>query len=224
MIRRLFRALMYHVYRPLLLRYLAADRTYCYDGFDLVVRQGVFHPAFFGSSKVFARFLKHQRLLNQEVLEIGCGSGLLALTAARAGGRVTACDINHAAVACTRENAQRNGLDVKVVASDLFNNVPRRAFDVVIVNPPFYAGDPTDDASHAWYCGTEFDFFHRFFNDLDRYTHAESRVWMILADTCDMDNIRRVAEQYNRTLLECYRQKKFMETFWVYEVVSRLVG
>ena len=183
MMRRLLRPLMYHLYRPLLLHYLRKDRRYRYDGLRMLVPKSVFHPAFFGSSKVFAAFLKKQTLTGLSLLEIGCGSGLLSLTAARLGARVTACDINPAAVDATRKNAHTNGLTVETDLSDVFDNVPKQPFDRIVVNPPFYQGKPTDAASHAWYCGPEFDFFHRFFKDLPHFVHAESQVWMILADT-----------------------------------------
>lgn len=215
MLRRLVRSLMYHLYRPLLLHYLRKDRRYRHDGLRLLVPQSVFHPAFFGSSKAFAEFLKKQTLTGLSLLEIGCGSGLLSLTAARLGAVVTARDINPAAVAATRENARANGLAVDVDASDMFGNVPQQAFDRVVVNPPFYQGKPTDDASHAWFCGLEFDFFHRFFKDLPNFVHAESQVWMILADTCDMEGIRRAAEMHGCALNTLFEQKRFMETFIV---------
>lgn len=172
MFRRILRPLMYHLYRPLLLHYLRKDRRYRTDGFDMNIRKSVFHPAFFGSTKVFAAFLKKQPLSGLSMLEIGCGSGLLSLTAARMGARVTTCDINNSAVNCTLENAQHNNQVVDVDTSDLFDNVPQQPFDCIIVNPPFYEGQPTDDASYAWYCGPTFDFFHRFFKDLFHYAHT----------------------------------------------------
>lgn len=223
MLRRLVRSLMYHLYRPLLLHYLRKDRRYNHDGLRLLVPKSVFHPAFFGSSKVFAAFLKKQTLTGLSLLEIGCGSGLLSLTAARLGAVVTACDIHPAAVAATLENARANGLAMDVETSDVFNNVPKQVFDRIMVNPPFYQGKTTDEASHAWFCGPEFDFFHRFFKELPHFIHAESQVWMILADTCDMEGIRRVAKMYGFTLNTLFEKKRFMENFTVYEV-GRLVS
>ena len=57
--------------------------------------------------------------LRGAVLEIGTGSGVVALTLARAGGRVTATDLNPAAVALTRRNAAANGLAVELLAGDM---------------------------------------------------------------------------------------------------------
>lgn len=51
------------------------------------------------------------------VIDYGCGSGILALAAARLGAdRVLAVDIDAQAVKATRENARRNGLEARVIA------------------------------------------------------------------------------------------------------------
>jgi ribosomal protein L11 methyltransferase len=53
-----------------------------------------------------------EALRGAEVLDYGCGSGILAIGAARFGaGRVTAVDIDPAAVRATLDNAQANGVD-----------------------------------------------------------------------------------------------------------------
>jgi ribosomal protein L11 methyltransferase len=53
------------------------------------------------------------------VLDYGCGSGILAIAAAKLGaGSVTALDIDPAAVLATRENAARNGVAIAVALPD----------------------------------------------------------------------------------------------------------
>lgn len=56
-----------------------------------------------------------------EVLDIGTGTGALALAAARLGARVTAVDISRRAVISTRLNARLAGLPVRVVRGDLLS-------------------------------------------------------------------------------------------------------
>src|ERR1700692_975587 len=81
-------------------------------GFELEIFPGVFHPRYFGSSSILAKFVSSLPLDGQSFLEVGCGSGLTAMCAARAGAQVTAVDINPAAVRCTSANAAKNGLQV----------------------------------------------------------------------------------------------------------------
>lgn len=59
------------------------------------------------------------RYRGSPVLDVGCGSGILALVALALGaGRVTAMDIDPEAVRVTRENAARNGLTTSLEAND----------------------------------------------------------------------------------------------------------
>ena len=64
-------------------------------GFRLTVPPTVFHPRIFITSEFFAGFLGTIDLTGKRVAEVGTGSGILALAAARAGATdVVAIDIN----------------------------------------------------------------------------------------------------------------------------------
>jgi release factor glutamine methyltransferase len=58
-------------------------------GFTLVVYPTVFHPKLFLTSEFFARFLATANLEGKRVADVGTGSGILALAAARAGATVS---------------------------------------------------------------------------------------------------------------------------------------
>jgi len=71
----------------------------------------------------------------QEVLDVGCGSGILSIGAILCGAeKVVAVDIDPDAVVASRENAQRNGvLDRLIVSTDPIEAVPDR-YDVILAN------------------------------------------------------------------------------------------
>ncbi|MEK6985400.1 MAG: HemK2/MTQ2 family protein methyltransferase [Candidatus Thermoplasmatota archaeon] len=77
----------------------------------------------------------------ERFLEVGCGSGLVSLVAARAGANVTACDLNPHAVLAARRNATENRSHITVVESDLIAAVTG-PFDVVAFNPPYLPTGP----------------------------------------------------------------------------------
>lgn len=74
----------------------------------------------------------------QDVLDLGCGSGILSIAAAKLGAnKVLALDIDPIAVATTRENAAENGVTTNVYAEqgshDSVLSAARR-FDLMLVN------------------------------------------------------------------------------------------
>lgn len=77
---------------------------------------------------------------DEVVLDLGCGTGLLALAAARRGGRVTAVDADLRAVESARRTLAANDAVGEVLISDCAQAVLDRRFDVVLCNPPFHQG------------------------------------------------------------------------------------
>lgn len=84
----------------------------------------------------------------ERVLEVGCGSGLAALSAARRGARVLASDLNPYALRMVREEAAARGLRVDVARADLFGGLGR--FEVVLCNPPYLPSDEDSRESDRW--------------------------------------------------------------------------
>jgi release factor glutamine methyltransferase len=71
----------------------------------------------------------------ERVIDIGTGSGVLAIAAARRGARVCATDIDARAVAAAERNARRNGVEIDVRPGTLFGDFAG-PFDVVLANLP----------------------------------------------------------------------------------------
>jgi len=70
------------------------------------------------------------------VLDIGTGTGILAILAAKMGGKVWAVDILDREVECAKQNALLNKVKISIVKSDLFREIPKRKYDVIIANVP----------------------------------------------------------------------------------------
>jgi 16S rRNA (guanine1207-N2)-methyltransferase len=75
-------------------------------------------------------------------LDLGCGTGVLAVALARArpGLDVLATDQSAAAVASARATAAANGVAVRVTRDDAAADVPDASVDLVVCNPPFHLG------------------------------------------------------------------------------------
>jgi release factor glutamine methyltransferase len=88
--------------------------------------------------------LRHcERMTTPRLLDVGTGSGAIALAVAseRPGMSVTACDVSAAALAVARSNAARFGLNVRFVESRWLDAFANRAFDVIVSNPPYLRSD-----------------------------------------------------------------------------------
>src|SRR5436190_16037704 len=101
--------------------------------FDLECPAGVQAPA--APSLELLKYLFSVR--GKSVLDLGCGTGLFAVAAAKLGAaEVWATDVSPAAIDATRRNAERNGVDVVAKAGDLFEPVAERTFDLIVTVPP----------------------------------------------------------------------------------------
>ena len=79
----------------------------------------------------------------QSVLEIGTGSGVVAMYASRLTDKITVTDINFDACQLAEKNFAENGIEnIEVLFGNLFEPVKDRKFDVILFNTPYL---PTDD-------------------------------------------------------------------------------
>jgi len=221
--RRAHTGLM-RLYGPWAIRRVARSRVWNWRGLTLAVPKGVFHPGLFFSSAVLAAEIERRGPAGLSVLDVGCGSGLLSMVAARAGGFVTAIDINAEAVEATIENATANHLRIEVVQSDLFAAVAGRRFDLVVVNPPYFAKDPVDDRERAWFAGTDLGYFERFFSGLS--DHLVERPFpgtclMVLSEGCDIATISSAANRHGFVLESAVRARVWLGIQVVWEISRR---
>jgi release factor glutamine methyltransferase len=87
-------------------------------------------------------FTREGTLVGRRVLDLGTGSGALALAAVRAGARsVTAVDLSLRAVLTARLNSHLHRAPVRVRRGDLFTPLSGQEFDVVLANPPYVPAD-----------------------------------------------------------------------------------
>jgi homocysteine S-methyltransferase len=116
---------------------------------DLHVDPGVFKPTQ-GSFLIWKYLFREGIGAHQRCLDMGCGTGLLAVQMARNGAaHVHAIDIDEAAVANTLTNAFRNGVADRVTAAavDLFPWVPEERYDVLVASLYQMPVDPFEQVS-----------------------------------------------------------------------------
>lgn len=70
-----------------------------------------------------------------DVLDVGCGSGILGIAADKLGARsVLLLDYDSVSVDVARENAQRNSAKLEARRSDLLQNANKKQYDIILAN------------------------------------------------------------------------------------------
>ncbi|WP_367393177.1 methyltransferase [Lewinella sp. LCG006] len=208
--KRALQSMLWLMYRW----YNGREHWHTMDGIEICLEPSVFHPRWFLTTRTFVDFAKTKVAANDTVLELGAGNGLLALSCSKMGSIVTASDINPAAVSSIRRSAHRNGLDLEVITSDLFVDIPHQHFDFIFINPPYFAQAPTNDQERAFLCGENFEYFEALFPQLLAY--QDSTVYFILTDACDFASISTIAQQNHRQLVPVHRRKTWGEEHIIY--------
>lgn len=113
------------------------------NGVDEAESQPPYWAYAWAGGAVLARYIldRPSIVAGKRVLDLGAGSGLVGIAAAKAGARaVIAAEIDRNGVAALRLNAKANGVAIEIVDKDITAGPPP-AVDVVLAGDVFYAQD-----------------------------------------------------------------------------------
>ncbi|MFE3517487.1 HemK2/MTQ2 family protein methyltransferase [Streptomyces sp. NPDC059166] len=165
----------------------------------LMTLPGVYTPQH--DTRLLMGALDQERLPpGTEVLDVGTGSGALALHAARLGARVTAVDIARRAVLTARLNSLVHGRRVTVLRSDLLSALPGRSYDLIVCNPPYVPSPepclPGHGAARAWEAGPDGRaVLDRICSVAPTALRPGGRLLLVHSGLCDSDvTLRRLAD------------------------------
>jgi release factor glutamine methyltransferase len=191
--RKLFKRVSSWILIPITHWYLRKKRTFRYDNISLTILPGVFHPGLFGSTKFLLQYLKEVDVSRKTFLDVGTGSGAIAIVAATRGANVTAIDLSKIAVENATLNAKQNNVNINILHSDLFSAASPTTFDFIFINPPYYPQTAVSEAELAWYCGDDFQYYHGLFSTISAFIHSQTFIVMVLSQGCDLNKIFEIA-------------------------------
>jgi release factor glutamine methyltransferase len=187
-------------------------------GLSILVRPGVFNPTLFRVTPVFLEWLGEGFVAaGSQVLYLGTGTGVLAIAAASTAARVVAVDSNPTAVECARINAESNSVEdrLEVRLGDLFAPVVGESFDLVLCNPPYFAGRPATQLETAFRAG---DFAPRFARGLGDHLADDGRALVILSNIGDEGGFLAAFGEAGLTVEVLRRRNLVSEIVTLYEL------
>ncbi len=115
----------------------------------------------------------------KKLLDVGCGSGIIAITAALAGAKqVWACDLNPAAVRNTEDNSMANKVIIRTFISDLMEVVsPEDRFDLIVFNAPYLP--PQQPIDIQWSGGAPL--LHKFFKQARQHLEKDGKIMVVFS-------------------------------------------
>lgn len=165
------------------------------------VMTGVYSPA--EDSLLLLRHAKGR--IKGAVLDMGTGSGVLAVAAAQEPGvsSVLAADIDPEAVRVARGRAEAAGVLGKIMftVGDLFESLGNARFDWILFNPPYLPSEgETDEASWA---GGEvgYEVFLRFLAAADQHLNPGGAIIAVVSSRTELD-LDEVERKYSVEILE----------------------
>lgn len=154
----------------------------------------------------------------KSVLDMGSGSGILALAAKDSGAKsVLAIDISEEVI----QNLKK--LKIPCVKSDLFSKVSGK-FDLIIFNPPYLPKDPNEDLDSSLITsgGENGDeIILRFIKESNKHLSSKGVILILLSSLTPKEKILDLLEKKGLVKKLLIQKKFFFETLEVWEIKSK---
>lgn len=148
-------------------------------------------------------------------LEIGTGTGILALEASKYCKKVLAVDIDKEAIDYCKKNIKKKNIKFKL--SDLFSNVEGK-FDLILFNPPYLPNDSLikDKALDGGKKG--YEIIEKFLNNVNSHLNQDGKILLIFSSLTNKKKIDSLIKKNALKFKELEKQKFFFEEIYLYMV------
>ena len=153
---------------------------------------------------------------SKNVLDMGCGSGIISLAAASKKAKCKAVDINPEAVKSSNENFRLNGIDAKAIESNLFEMLDKgEKYDIIFFNPPYYNYEPRDDFERAFGGGKDYRVIRDFLQQSKNYLAKDGYICLITSSDMGIDTMLSILDEFKLGYNILHTVKRFFETFYI---------
>jgi len=166
-----------------------------------------------------------KKYAHSNVLDMGTGSGIQALTAVEQGCSVSAVDINPQVVQHLRAQARqqkKSKRSITVFQSDLFSRV-KGMFDTIIFNPPYLPQDEGIDDVSLYGGEKGWEISARFFSQVSSFLNPQGVILFLFSSLTNKPQIEKIIRQHLFQWEEVGRQKIAFEELYVYKIQKSTV-
>jgi release factor glutamine methyltransferase len=161
---------------------------------------------------------------DQVVLDLGTGSGILAITAAQKAQHVLAVDLNPYAVRCAKDNSKLNHIkNIDFLQTDLFSAFKDCVqFDLVLFNAPYLPSEEGEEATwigRSWAGGaTGRVVVDRFIAQVGAYLKPHGKVLLMQSTLTGVDETLQIFTKNGlKASIIATQQLPFFETLTLIE-------
>jgi len=184
---------------------------------NYIVSEKVFNPKRFYTSELMLANMQIKE--GSIVLDMGTGSGVLAIEAAKKASVVFAADISKEAIKIARENAELNGINnIEFIQSDLFSSLPHIKFDIILFNPPYLDLKPKSIFDYA-ICDYKKRTIKRFLKEAKDYLKENGHIEIAYSSIADPYVVMEYAKNIGWKIEKIAEKKIPGEKLYVFKLI-----
>ena len=187
-------------------------QTMPFRGEHLQIFPQVFSPKLFSESVWFGKQLT-PLCQGKKLLEVGTGTGIIAIMCAQAGARVTATDINPEAVRNAQENFQTYNVEGQVYYADVYTGLPEdKKYDIIFWNHPFnLSTEPEKKDLLKSIFDYRYKALEQYVAQARNYLTQNGRLLLGTGNLADFKQLERIAQRHNYTLKELSKDRCYID-------------
>lgn len=151
------------------------------------------------------------------LLDMGSGTGVVGIYARKLGAEVVAADVSPIAVQHTKANSAKNSISLRILLSDLFEEVEGR-FDIITFSTPFSRLTLSKEEDRRMRDHTHLSrarTVKRFISDLPDHLEEDGACFMAVSPECPIDEYEEVAKEHGLKWEICASRSSGSDTAFI---------